>query len=93
MLRFLQWLLRRERLLGALRPFGHFHPFLPEHRRDPQATWRRLRAIDPVYRSRVFGTFLCTRYDEVLHVLRDPRFSADRSAIPVMRLVARLVRR
>jgi cytochrome P450 len=26
-------------------------------------------------------------------VLRDPRFSADRSAIPVMRLVARLVRR
>jgi hypothetical protein len=93
MLRFLQWLTRRERLLAALRPFGHFHPFLPEHRRDPQTTWRRLRAIDPVYRSRVFGTFLCTRYDDVLHVLRDPRFSADRSGIPVMRLVARLVRR
>jgi cytochrome P450 len=93
MLRLLQWLTRRERWLRALRPFGHFHPFLAEHRRDPQATWRALRAIDPVYRSRVFGTWLCTRYDDVLFVLRDARFSADRSGIPVMRLVSRLVRR
>src|SRR5574338_1721464 len=93
MLRLLQWLTRQEPLLRTLRPFGHFHPFLPEHRRDPQTTWRALRAVDPVYRSRVFGTWLCTRYDDVLHVLRDPRFSADRSAIPVMKLVSRLVRR
>jgi len=93
MLRLLQWLTRQEGLLRALRPFGHFHPFLPEHRRDPQTTWRALRAIDPVYRSRVFGTWICTRYDDVVHVLRDARFSADRSEIPVMRLVSRLVRR
>ena len=94
MLRFLQWLVRQEGLLRALSPlFGAFHPFLPEHRRDPHATWRRLRETHPIYRSRVFQTFLCTRYDDVLHVLRDPRFSTDRSEVPAMRAVARLARR
>lgn len=94
MLRFLQWLTRQERLLRALRPaFGRFNPFLPEHRRDPQSTWRALREQAPIYRSKVFGTFLCTRYDDVLHVLRDPHFSTDRSQIAAMRFVARLARR
>jgi cytochrome P450 len=93
MLGFLQWLLRRERLLRALAPvFGRFHPFLPEHRRDPYATWRALREAAPVYRSRIFGTFVCTRYDDVFHVLRDPCFSTDRSETPAMRMIDRLAR-
>ncbi len=91
MLRFLQWLTRQEWLLRALRPlFGRFDPFLPEHRRDPQTTWRALRSSGPIYRSRVFGIFLCTRYDDVL---RDPCFSTDRSGVPAMRLIGHLVRR
>jgi len=93
MLRFLQWLARQELLLRALRPlFGRFNPFLPEHRRDPQSTWRALRAAGPMYRSRALGTYLCTGYDDVLEVLRSPHFSADRSAVPAMRWIARMAR-
>ncbi len=52
MLRFLQWLARQERLLRLLRPlFGHFNPFLPEHRREPQTTWRGDRASKLRFRS------------------------------------------
>ena len=88
MLRFLQWLLRRERLLRALGPaFGRFNPFLPEHRADPHATWRDLRENAPVYRSRMFGGFLFTRYDDVLRILRDPAFSTDRSETAAMKMV------
>jgi cytochrome P450 len=93
-LRLIQWLLRREGLLRALRPlFGRFHPFLPEHRRDPHATWRALREQAPVYRSRIFAAWVCTRYDDVLHVLGDPNFTTDRSDVPIMKLVSRLSRR
>jgi cytochrome P450 len=94
MLRFLQWLVRQERLLRALSPaFGRFNPFLPEHRRDPQTTWRKLRETGPLYRSRLFGAYFATRYDDVLHVLRDPHFSTDRSQVPVMRAVERMSRK
>ncbi|HKJ23372.1 MAG TPA: cytochrome P450 [Myxococcota bacterium] len=94
MLRFLQWLLRQEPLLRALGPaFGRFNPFLSEHREDPHATWRRLREEAPVYRSRVFGAFICTRYDDVLHILRDPAFTTDRSETAAMKAVMRGARR
>jgi cytochrome P450 len=94
MLRLIQWLVRQEGLLRALSPlFGAFHPFLPEHRRDPHATWRPLREGRPVYRSRIFGTWICTRYEDVLHVLRSDNFTTDRSANPAMKLVSRLSRR
>ncbi|MEE8581352.1 MAG: cytochrome P450 [Myxococcota bacterium] len=93
MFRFLQWLTRQERLLRLMRPlFGRFNPFLPEHRRDPHATWRALRSEAPVYRSRVFGAWLLTRYQDVLHVLRDRNFTTDRSEVPLMKLIARLTR-
>ena len=91
MLRLLQWLVRQEWLLRALRPlFGPFNPFLPEHREDPQTTWRRLREGPRVFRSRAFGTYLCTRYDDVLELLRSPHFSTDRSRVPAMRWVKRM---
>jgi cytochrome P450 len=94
MLRFLQWLSRQERLLRAARPlFGPFHPLLPEHRRDPHASWRTLRETAPVYRSRVFGSWVCTRYEDVQRVLRDGNFSSDRSEVPAMKLIERMSRR
>jgi pimeloyl-[acyl-carrier protein] synthase len=93
MLRFLQWLLRRERLLRALGPaFGRFNPFLPEHRDDPHRTWRDLRENAPVYRSRIFGGFFSTRYEDVLRILRDPNFSTDRSETAGMKMVMGLTK-
>jgi cytochrome P450 len=86
-------LTRRERFLRLLGPlFGRFNPFLPEHRRDPHATWRTLRQAEPVYRSRIFGAWMLTRYDDVQHVLRDRNFTTDRSEVPVMKLISRLTR-
>ncbi len=94
MLRFLQWLTGQERLLRLARPlFGRFDPFRPEHRSDPHATWRALRAEDPVYRSRALGCWIATRYDDVLHVLRDRNFTTDRSEVPLVALISRLTRK
>ena len=93
MLRFVQWLIRQDGFLRAMKPaFGRFHPFLPEHRQDPHATWRALREEAPIYRSRMLGTFVCTRYEDVLHVLRDPGFTTDRSEAAAVKLVARFNR-
>jgi len=94
MLQFLQWLIARERMMRLLSPlFGRFHPFLPEHRRDPHATWRRLREEAPVYRSRALGTWIVTRYDDVQRVLRDPNFTTDRNNTVVMKVATRMARR
>ena len=93
MFRLLQWLLRRERLLRFASPlFGRFNPFLREHRSNPHATWQSLREAEPVYRSRIFGAWVLTRYDDVLHVLRDQNFTTDRSGVPLMQLISRLTR-
>jgi len=94
MLGTIQWMTRQQWLLRALGPvFGDFHPLLPRHRDDPHATWRRLRESNPVYRSKIFGAWICTRYDDVLHVLRDKNFTTDRSEVPAMRLFQRYARR
>ncbi len=93
MFQFIQWLTRRERFLRFMGPlFGRFNPFLPEHRRDPHATWRALRSAEPVYRSRIFGAWILTRYDDAQHVLRDRNFTTDRSEVPLMKLISRLTR-
>ncbi|TDJ18660.1 MAG: cytochrome P450, partial [Deltaproteobacteria bacterium] len=94
MLGTIQWMTRQQWLLRALGPvFGDFHPLLPRHRDDPHASWRRLRESNPVYRSKIFGAWICTRYDDVLHVLRDKNFTTDRSEVPAMRLFQRYARR
>jgi pimeloyl-[acyl-carrier protein] synthase len=93
MMRLIQWLTRQEWLLRIAGPvFGRFNPFLAEHRRDPHATWRRLRSTAPVYRSRVFAAWICTRYDDVLHVLRDRNFTTDRNDVLLMKLLKRVAR-
>jgi len=86
LLRLLQWLIAQERLMRWAAPwFGPFHPFLPEYRREPDATWRRLREEAPVAWSRPFQAWVLSRYDDVLEVLHDKRFSADRRDTQLMR--------
>ncbi|MFQ5416068.1 MAG: cytochrome P450 [Myxococcota bacterium] len=92
-LRFLQWLTRRERLLRLMNPlFGLFNPFLRSHRKDPHATWSALREAEPVYWHPVFRMWMLTRYDDVLFVLRDKNFTTDRSSVPVMKFANRMSR-
>jgi hypothetical protein len=51
-------------------------PFAPESIANPYPVYRRLRESDPVYLS-PGGAYLLTRYDDIVEVLRDPRFSSD----------------
>jgi len=56
---------------------------LPEHRRDPYPLYRGLRAADPVHFHPSLQGWILTRHADVSAVLRDPRFSADRSKIRI----------
>ncbi len=51
----------------------HFNPMDPEFLADPYPTYHRLRAEDPVHRNPL-GFWVLTRYEDVVAVLRDPRF-------------------
>ena len=70
-----QVLLLRERLESGV----SFNPLASRLREDPYPHYRRLRERDPVHRSRLAQGWVLTRYDDVAAVLRDPRFSVDRS--------------
>ena len=59
-----------------------FHPMDPEFVADPYPTYRRLRAEDPVHQSPL-GFWVLTRYDDVVMVLRDPRFLKEPIAAAV----------
>jgi cytochrome P450 len=48
----------------------------PEFLADPYPTYHRLRAEDPVHRSPL-GFWVLTRYEDVVTVLRDPRFAKE----------------
>jgi hypothetical protein len=90
MLRLLQWLVSLQwplRLLGFL--FGGFDPWLEENRRDPVPAYRRLRETEPIRRNRLQGTWVLSRYDDVAAVLRDPRFTTDRTSLLPFRLMRR----
>ena len=50
-----------------------FNPFLPEFHQDPYPFYARLRREDPVHQSPM-GFWVVTRYNDVVTVLRDPRF-------------------
>lgn len=93
-LRLLQWIVKQEwllRLLGWL--FGPFNPFLAEFRRDPHATFRKLRDEHPFYFSRVFRAYIATRYDDVQTVLRSPSFTTDRSDTEIMKSISKRTQR
>ncbi|HKF17179.1 MAG TPA: cytochrome P450 [Candidatus Dormibacteraeota bacterium] len=56
-----------------------YNPFLPEAREDPYPQYRALREADPIHRSPFLDMWVLTRYQDVALVLRDHRFSADRT--------------
>ncbi len=55
-----------------------FDPFLPEAVGNPYPMYRQLREQDPVHFNEMLEVWVLTRYDDIVSVLRDPRFSADR---------------
>jgi cytochrome P450 len=69
-------------MLGGL--VGSLNPWSPEVRRDPYPTYRKLRAEPRLQRMRLFGGYLAARYADVERVLRDPAFSTNREAVPLM---------
>ncbi|MGH7389655.1 MAG: cytochrome P450 [Candidatus Rokuibacteriota bacterium] len=60
-----------------------FNPMDPEFLADPYPTYHRLRAEDPVHHSPL-GFWVLSRYEDVVAVLRDPRFVKE----PIIPLVA-----
>ena len=57
-------------------PELEFNPFLPEFHANPYSFYHRLRAADPVHRTPM-GLWVLTRYDDVVAVLKDPRFGRE----------------
>ena len=55
-----------------------YNPFTPEAQANPYPLYRQLREQDPVHRSELMDGWVLTRYDDVVAVLKDARFSADR---------------
>lgn len=87
MLRLLQWLVQQDWLLRWLAPaIGLFNPYLAANRRDPYPSYARVREVGGLYRSPL-GLFVASRYEDVVALLRDPRFSADRSHAAPFRLI------
>ena len=79
LLRVFQTLIRWEwpfRLASPL--LGDFNPFLPEFRIDPYPIYRALQAKHRVYANRLLASYFLPRYDDIVAVLADPRFSVDR---------------
>ena len=55
-----------------------YNPFTPDAQADPYPLYHQLRNEQPVHWSELMEAHVCSRYDDVVAVLRDPRFSADR---------------
>ncbi len=55
-----------------------YHPVGPAFLADPYPIYRRLREEDPVHWSELLEAWVLTRYDDVVAVLTDRRFSAER---------------
>jgi pimeloyl-[acyl-carrier protein] synthase len=53
-----------------------FNPMDPEFVANPYPTYHRLRAEDPIHHS-ALGFWVLTRYEDVVAVLRDPRFAKE----------------
>ncbi len=56
-----------------------FDPLAPEFLADPYPVYRSLREADPVHWNEAIGAWICTRHADCTAVLRDDRFSADRT--------------
>jgi cytochrome P450 len=56
-----------------------YNPFLPEVRANPYPLYHELRETDPFQWHEGISSWVLSRYRDVAEVLRDNRFSADRS--------------
>ena len=80
--------------LDRLRAGGvAYDPFDRRLRSDPYPVFQRLRERAPAFRSRLFDGYVFTRYDDVLAVLSDRRFSADESNSPSFERMLERMRR
>ena len=55
-----------------------YNPWTPEAKADPYPMYKQLREENPIQRSELLDGWVLTRYDDVVAVLKHPRFSADR---------------
>lgn len=51
-----------------------YNPSLPDVPADPYPLYGRLREEDPVHWSEPLDAWVLTRYDDVVAVLKNPRF-------------------
>ncbi len=63
--------------LERLRSGVVFNPMSKRQRRDPYPIYRRLQSSDPIHRTWAAYGWALSRYDDIVEVLKDPRFSAD----------------
>jgi len=56
-----------------------FNPFDPAVMVDPYPYYSRMRELDPVHWNHAIRTWFLTRHADVVELLRDDRFSADRT--------------
>jgi cytochrome P450 len=55
-----------------------YNPFVPDVHANPYPSYERLRSEDPVHWSPMMEVWVLTRYDDMVAVLTDNRWSADR---------------
>ncbi len=90
LLRLLQWLVSREKLMSRAGPLlGPWNPWLSAYRRDPYPVYAKLRKERPIARSPLLSVWIVSRYRDVEFVLRGRCFTTDRHAIGLMRLLRR----
>jgi predicted amino acid dehydrogenase len=75
LIRFMNRLEWPMRLLGSA--FGRFNPF--ERLVDPYPVYARVRATAPIYYSRPLGAWFMFRHRDIEAVLKDQRFSVNRT--------------
>ena len=64
--------------LETVRGGASYNPLSPTVIQNPYRTYARLRRYSPVHRSRILGSWVLTRYEDVLTAARDhERFSND----------------
>jgi cytochrome P450 len=72
------WAVRGLVLTERLTSGVSFDPLSASYRDNPYPTYRRLQARDPVHWSSLVQGWVITRHADVIDLLRDDRFSADR---------------
>ena len=84
MIDLIRAVVRREWPLRLISPlFGRYNPFDTNYRQDPYPTYARLREDAPIYHHPLFRIWVLSRHADIVRVLKDPRFSVDRSQAKV----------